>query len=223
VADEQHRDVARLGEPRDPIGDLAHLPDRARRARQVGGVQRLHRVDHHDLGPLRIERREHGVQVGLGEHRDLQRRAGQPLGPQLDLRRALLAGDVERAPAGAGQVAERHRCQRRLADARRAAQQHERAGHQPAPEDAVELPDAGEEPGDLDRLDVGEADRAGGGACAVTGVAAAASLCRGCPGLLRERVPLAAARAAAVPFRLLVAAGGAGEHGRRAGHRGVGR
>ena len=46
----------------------------------------------------------------------------------------------------------------------RAAEQHERAGHEPAAEHAVELADAGVQPGDLDRLDVGEADGAGGGA-----------------------------------------------------------
>ena len=67
VADEQHRDVARLGEPRDAVGDLAHLADRAGRAGQLGRVQRLHRVDHADLGPLGLERGEHGVEVGLGD------------------------------------------------------------------------------------------------------------------------------------------------------------
>ena len=158
VADEQHGDVARLGEPRDAVGDLAHLADRAGRAGQLGRVQRLHRVDHADLRPLGVERRQHRLQVGLGHHRHLQRGAGEPLGAQLDLRRRLLAGDVERAPAGAGEVAERHRGQRRLADAGRAAEQHERAGHEPAAEHAVELADPGLQPRDLRRLDLGEGD-----------------------------------------------------------------
>ena len=90
---------ARLGQARDPVGDLAHLADAARGAGQVARVQRLDRVDHAHLGPLGLQRGEHRVQVGLGEHGHLQRRAGQPLGPQPDLRRGLLAGDVER-PAG---------------------------------------------------------------------------------------------------------------------------
>ena len=88
VADEQHGDGARLGEPRDAVGDLAHLADDAGRAREVAGVQGLHRVDDADLGPLGLERGEHRVEVRLREHRDLERRARQPLGAQLDLRRA---------------------------------------------------------------------------------------------------------------------------------------
>ena len=52
-----------------------------------------------------------------------------------------------RAP-GAREVAQRHAGQRRLADARRAAEQHERAGHEAAAEHAVELADPGRQPRD---------------------------------------------------------------------------
>ena len=144
VADEQHRDAVGLGDLHDPPGDLAHLADRAGRAAEVGGVQRLDGVDDADLGALGAQRREDRVEVGLGEHGDLERAGAsrrQPLGAQADLRRGLLAGDVERAPAGGGEVAERHVRQRRLADPRRAAEQHERAGHEAAAEHAVELAD----------------------------------------------------------------------------------
>ena len=41
--------------------------------RQLGGGDRLHGVDHADLGTLGFERGEDGVEVGLGDHRDLQR------------------------------------------------------------------------------------------------------------------------------------------------------
>ena len=112
-------------------------------AREVGGVERLHRVDHAHLGPLGVERGQHRVEVGLGQHGHLERGAGQPLGAQADLRGRLLARDVQRAPPGALQVPERHRGQRRLADARRAADQHQRAGDEPAAQDAVELADRG--------------------------------------------------------------------------------
>ena len=44
-------------------------------AAQLRGVQGLDGVDHADLGPLGLERREHGVEVGLGDHRHLQRGA----------------------------------------------------------------------------------------------------------------------------------------------------
>ena len=60
-----------------------------------------------------------------------------------------------------GEVAERHRGDRALADPRRAAEQHQRAGDQPAAEDAVELTDPGLEPGDRRRLDLAQRHRAG--------------------------------------------------------------
>ena len=61
VADQQHRDPQRLGHPHDLAGDLADLADRAGRARQLGRVERLDRVDHAHLGPLLLERRQHGL------------------------------------------------------------------------------------------------------------------------------------------------------------------
>ena len=67
VADEDHRDAARLGELHDLRGDLAHLADRARRAGQLAGAQRLHGVDHAHLRALGGERVEHRLEVGLGE------------------------------------------------------------------------------------------------------------------------------------------------------------
>ena len=140
-----------------------------------------------------------------------QRGAGEPLGAQLDLRRGLLAGDVERAPAGAREVAERHRGERALADAGRAAEQHERAGHEAPAEHAVELADPGLEPRDPGRLDLGEGDGldgAGGGRC---GAPAAAATGSGGLDLLVERVPLPAAGALPHPLRGRVAAGGADE------------
>ena len=61
---------SRLGDPHDPVGDLADLRDGSRGARQLGAVERLHRVDHAHLGPLLLERREHGLEIGLRDHRD---------------------------------------------------------------------------------------------------------------------------------------------------------
>ena len=55
------------------------------------------------------------------------------------------------ARPAAGEVAERHRGQGRLADARRAAEQHQRPGHEAAAEHPVELADPGREPRDPGR------------------------------------------------------------------------
>jgi hypothetical protein len=206
VTDEQDGHPARLREPGDAIGDLADLADRAGRAGEGGGVERLHRVDDADLRPLGVERREHGVEVGLREHRHVERGAGEPLGTQADLPRRLLAGDVQRAPPGALQVAERHRRERRLADAGRAADQHDRAGDDAAAEDAVELADAGREAGVALGPHVGEPDRLGRAAGRLRAARVAASL-------FGERVPRAAARALPVPLGGLGPAGRADEDG----------
>ena len=72
--------------------------------RELARVECLHRVDHADLRPLALERRDHGLEVGLGDRRHRERRAGEPRRAQRDLRGRLLAGDVERAVAGAARL-----------------------------------------------------------------------------------------------------------------------
>ena len=101
VADEHDRDAAGLRDAHQAAGDLADLPDRAGRAGQPGGVQHLDRVDDADVGPLGLDRRDDGVEIGLGDDRHRERRRPEPLGAQPDLGRRLLAGDVEvaRPPA----------------------------------------------------------------------------------------------------------------------------
>ena len=53
-------------------------PDRAGRARQVAGAERLHRVDDADVRPLRRDRGDDRVEIGLGEHRHVERPAPSP-------------------------------------------------------------------------------------------------------------------------------------------------
>src|SRR6185503_16244328 len=87
----------------------------------------------------------------------------EALRPQPDLGGGLLAGDVERAPARGREVAERHVRERGLADARRAAEEHERAGDEAAAEHAVELADARVEARRALDPDVAQRDRLPGG------------------------------------------------------------
>ena len=89
--------------------------------------------------------------------------------------------------------------QRRLADPRRAAEQHERAGHEPAAEHAVELADPGLSRAIARGLDVGEPDGLHGARPAAAPPRRAARA--GARALLDERVPLPAARALPVPLR----------------------
>jgi hypothetical protein len=66
----------------------------------------------------------------------------EPLGAQPHLLGGLLAAHIQRRRARPAAGAEHHVRERRLADPRRAAQQHQRARHEPAAEHAVELADA---------------------------------------------------------------------------------
>ena len=57
VPDEDRRDAELLRRAHQPRRSLAHLRNRAGRRADLGRIQRLHRVDHADVGPLRLERR----------------------------------------------------------------------------------------------------------------------------------------------------------------------
>ena len=119
--------------------------------------ERLHGVDHAHRRPLALEQLADRFEVGLGEDLDAVA-AAEPRGAELHLGDRLLAGDEEGAPVGRDRP-ERREQERRLADARLAADQHERRGHETAAEHAVELRDAGRDPLVLLRDDVDEAQR----------------------------------------------------------------
>ena len=70
VADEDDRDARLLRDPQEASGRLAHLRDGARGRSERRRVERLHRVDDADVGPLRLERRADGVELGLREDLD---------------------------------------------------------------------------------------------------------------------------------------------------------
>jgi hypothetical protein len=213
VPDEHGRHSALLGHAREPAGDLAHLADRPGGAGEVGAVERLDRVDHAHVRALGLERGHDRLEARLGHDRDAQRVGPEPLGAQLDLGGRLLAGHVQHLAAGGGEVAERAGRDRGLADARRAAEQHDRAWDEPAAEHTVELADARGEARHVRRLDLGEHDRLERGRGRGTADAARG---HGRGGrLLHQRVPLAAARAAPVPLGALVGAGRADVDGAR--------
>ena len=150
VPHEDHRHPARLGQLHDPRRHLAHLPDRARRTgaarRRAASAPSRSRTPAARLRPSSSRTTSRSVSARTGTcSAGSSGTAGQyePLGAQPHLLRGLLAADVQRAVAGLLQVSEHHVRQRRLADPGRAAEQHQRAGHQAAAEDAIELADAG--------------------------------------------------------------------------------
>src|ERR1051325_2629262 len=124
-----------------------------------------------------------------------------PAGAQRGLRDRLLARGIQHATA-AGQPGERLDQQRRLADARIAAEQHQAAGDHAAAEHAIELGDAGGAAvarTDLDGL--GDRDRR-----ATIGDPARARPRRRRLDLLDQARPLLAQRTASQPLGLAVAA-----------------
>ena len=136
------------------------LPDRADAPWcGVRDRQGLDRVDHAGGGSLRLEGGEHGLERGLGQHRHGQRRLPQPLCTPADLRRRLLARDIDDLVAGRPDVGKRHSGQRALPDPGGAAEQDQRAGHEAATEHPVELGDPGPEPRRALGLDVAQRHR----------------------------------------------------------------
>ena len=146
-----------LATPHQPPGHLAHLRHRARRPGQRGSYSTCTESITHTSGrsaSIVASTASRSVSATIGTAS-----ASRPetLGAQLHLRGRLLAGHVQHRAAGGGQVAERRAGERGLADPGRAADQHQRAGHEAAAEHAVELADAGVHPRDRRRLHLARA------------------------------------------------------------------
>jgi hypothetical protein len=203
MPDQKDDRVLLLGETDQLGGRLAHLRDRAGGRLQGVGVEGLNGVDDHHARPLLRRGREDRLDIGLGKQPDPVARQSEPMGAQPDLLGRLLAADVEHR-AGARERGARLEQERRLADPRITPDQHHRAGHQAAPQHAVQLADPALDAHPILGADVGQAldaRRLGG-----TGVAAAHRRPRDLGGL-HHAVPSPAVRALTRPFRLARTAG----------------
>ncbi|MDT4838658.1 hypothetical protein FQZ97_724200 [compost metagenome] len=138
VADQEDRRAALLGEAHQQRRALAHLGHAAGGRLQLLGEDGLDGVDHHHLGLLHPCGGDDGLDAGLGHDLQLVFRQAQAAGAHGHLLLGFLAGDIERGEAR-GNVAEGLQEDGGLADARIAADQHHRAIHQAAAEDAVQL------------------------------------------------------------------------------------
>jgi hypothetical protein len=92
MADQQHRHVEPLRDLHQRGGRLPHGGDAARCG--VADGERLNRVDHADRRQLGLDRRQHRLQGGLGQDRNVESRVAQAARASADLRGRLLAGDV---------------------------------------------------------------------------------------------------------------------------------
>ena len=164
VPHEHHRHAVGLGELHEPQRGLPHLSDAPRRPVELVRRHGLDGVDDQEARPLGPRQLDDALHAGLGDDPDplpgRTRREPEPRRPEPDLRRGLLAGGVEHARGDLGDARGDLEQERGLADPRLAAQQHDGAGHQPAAQHPVELPDADRTPDRGRGVDgMGERDR----------------------------------------------------------------
>ena len=224
VPDEERRQIVALGREQELRRGLPHLTDAAGRRLELEREHRLNRVDDEQARAHTPDLLEDALDAGLGQQVERRVADAEPLAARLHLVLGLLAGRVEHRPVHAREVGRRLQQQRRLTDARLAAEQHQRAGHDAAAEHAVELVDAACQAGGIARLDVGvllRAARAAGQRIAVTAGGQSAGAGRGFGRtLFDERVPRVAVGTTAEPLGRLAAALLTHEHRlRRLAHR----
>ena len=139
VADHEERDPGLLGQ-RDQLGGaLAHLSDAARHAGKLRADQRLNRINDDETGAHPRDFAQNVLQADLGKHVEFLWVETEPRRAQANLRRALLARDVEHRPVGVRQRNRELKQERGFADARIAGEEHRAARHQAAAQNAVEF------------------------------------------------------------------------------------
>ena len=187
---------------RELRGAFAQLRDRPGRRLQRFRPQRLDRIHHRDLRPLRFQGCDDALELDFRDEVDRPRIQREAPRPQRDLFRRLLARDIEglARPSHGRKYLQQ---QRRLADARIAADQHHLARHQAAAQHAIELANAGRQALQFARFDL--AERHGAGRRPGETLDRAALLGNG----LRERAGGATGRTGAEPLQRRRAAVGA--------------
>ena len=160
VADDENGHTAALAVLHQAHRAVLDLRDRAGRGGFVVREQGLDGVDDQNVRLEAVCGVQNLVQIGLAEEKQLVAVDPQTLGAELELTGALLAGDIEHALLLGDFLADLKQ-KGRLADARRAADEHQRAAHGAAAEHAIQLAHAGGEPAGLLGADLAQSHRAG--------------------------------------------------------------
>ena len=202
VPDDKDGDALPFGQLHQLQRAGAHLRHAARGRFERVLIERLDGVDDQNVGLFFFDGFQHITEAGLGQHVQVVRLHAETVGAQLELTRRFLAGNVQNF-RGFTQFSADLQHQRRFADARCTADEHERTLHSAAAEHAVEFAHAGGKTDLLRRVELCDRVRLGAQRAAA---ATRFCLCTVADGLLDERVPCAAARAAARPFGRFVAA-----------------
>jgi hypothetical protein len=203
VADEKRRHVLTFRREQQLRRRLAHLADAAWRGLELEREDGLHRVDNDERGLDAGDLFENPFEAGFGQEIERCAADRQPLASRLDLVLRLFARAVKHRSDRSRDIRRRLKEQRRLANPRLAAEQHQRPGHDAAAEDAVELVDAGGEARVLLELDLRVQARRSGGAAERVTVRRRGLRRRILTPFLDERIPGAAVGAAAQPLRRL--------------------
>ena len=209
VTDHKYRDALPLGELHERHRAVLDLTDAARGRIQLLVVERLDGVHDQNVRRFLADTFEHVAETGLREHIKVAARDLEPLGAHLELVRRFLAGYIQDLGKAAELTADLQH-QRRFADARRAADEHQRALDGSPAEHTVQLAHTGRKAQLLLGLQLGDRMR----------LAARERLSAPLPcrrrlrrGLLHDGIPCAAGRAAPRPLCGLVAALGAVKYG----------
>ena len=215
VTHQENRDVAAFGEQHQASGAFAHLADAARRRGDPTQEDGLDGIDDGHHRPRLFELLDDAIEVVFRQHHQAIALDAEPLRAQLELLDRFLARDIEDRSVGGGHLAGQLQEQRRLADPGIATHQYQRAGHDSAAQDLVELAHRQPEPVGLGKADLGQRHwlrrRDTDAACST------AMRGRLRPDLLLNvGVPVAALGAAPYPLRGLIAALLAGKDGARA-------
>ncbi len=191
VADQEDCNLALLGEPDNTADAFAQLRHGTGRRRDIRCRHRLDRIDDQRLRPHRHRLLEHVVDRRIGQQAHCWIVQAQAMRALRDLAQRLFPGRVADIQV-AGQFRRNLLQQGRLADPGIAAQQHDRAGHQPAAEHTVEFPETGgkSQPGIVGQL----AERGRLNPCLPR------ARCRGRYRGLGEGVPRIAVRTLALPL-----------------------
>ena len=82
---QHHGGFAALGETHDLRRAFTQLRNTAGGGIECVGVQRLHRIEHHQTGAAGIKLGQHRFDAGLGQYRQIHARQAQALGAQAHL------------------------------------------------------------------------------------------------------------------------------------------
>ena len=202
VTHNDHGGAALLRKPHQRRRALAQLLHRARARIGTAGLHGLNGIDHQQFGATLLAQSENGFQRVIADQRQLWRAQAQASRALRGLLRGFLARGIEHRSGSTHSCGDLQQ-QRRLADARLAAQQADRTHAEPATKNTIELAHAQTQTHFESRIGLQRHGHCGGTGRGTTGRVRPHAY------QARQRIPLAAMRALPLPFQRFATAGAA--------------